>query len=185
VSSVGTGYREKSPVPSALSPTPQVLGASILEDALDGPREHRLGNNDIDNPVFGEDNENPYNATIKSVTSARQIPLYKRHKVGPIPNPPALSATANIPNIGGLVQNMNDLSARTNLDAGSQNSSNYSGDPPDSLAPTWPAGSPSRRVKKLSWDDDDRTDDSADVGGEPRASVVHPANEKLNLTVYF
>lgn len=93
---------------------------------------------------------------VSGVTSARQIPLYNRHKVGPIPNPPTLSATSNIPNIGGLVQNMNDLSARTNIDAGSQNSSNYSGDPPDSLAPTWPAGSPSRRVKKLSWDDDDR-----------------------------
>lgn len=66
VSSVGTGYREKSPVPSALSPTPQVLGASILEDTLDGPRERRLGSNDIDNPVFGGDNEGPYNATIKS-----------------------------------------------------------------------------------------------------------------------
>ena len=86
------------------------------------------------------------------------MPLYSRHKVGPAPSPPVLSATSNIPNVGGLVQNMNDLSARTNanLDAGSQNSSNYSADPPDSLAPTWPAGSISQRVKKLSWDDDDR-----------------------------
>ena len=93
---------------------------------------------------------------LAGIASARQMPLYNRHKVGPLPNPPALSATSNIPNVGGLVQNMNDLSARTNLDAGSQNSSNYSGDPPDSLAPAWPAGSPSRGVKKLSWDDDDR-----------------------------
>ena len=39
MSSVGTGYREKSPVPSALSPTPQVLGANMLQDALEvGPR---------------------------------------------------------------------------------------------------------------------------------------------------
>ena len=38
VSSVGTGYREKSPVPSALSPTPQVLGANMLQDALEIPR---------------------------------------------------------------------------------------------------------------------------------------------------
>lgn len=85
------------------------------------------------------------------------MPLYSRHKVAPAP--PALSATSNIPNVGGLVQNMNDLSARSNLnnlETGSQNSSNFSGDPPDSLIPTWPAESMSRRVKKLSWDDDDR-----------------------------
>lgn len=89
------------------------------------------------------------------------MPLYSRHKIAPAP--PALSATSNIPNVGGLVQNMNDLSARSNLnnnnsniDTVSQNSSNFSGDPPDSLAPTWPAESISRRVKKLSWDDDDR-----------------------------
>jgi len=75
--------------------------------------------------------------------------------VAPAPNPPALSATSNIPNIGGLVQNMNDLSARTNLDAGSHDSSNYSGDPPDSLMPAWPANSGLPRIKKLSWDDDD------------------------------
>ena len=67
VSSVGTGYREKSPIPSALNPTPQILGASILEDTLEGPTRHRLSStNDIDNPVFGEDNESPYNATMKS-----------------------------------------------------------------------------------------------------------------------
>lgn len=85
--------------------------------------------------------------------------LYSRHKVAPAPEPPALSATSNIPNVGGLVQNMNDLSARNNMnniETGSQNSSNFSGDPPDSLAPTWPVESMSRRVKKLSWDDDDR-----------------------------
>lgn len=34
---MGTGYREKSPVPSALSPTPQVLGANMLQDTLDAP----------------------------------------------------------------------------------------------------------------------------------------------------
>ena len=65
MSSVGTGYREKSPVPSALSPTPQILGASILQDTLEISRERRCGSNDIDNPVFGEDNDS-YNATIKS-----------------------------------------------------------------------------------------------------------------------
>lgn len=91
------------------------------------------------------------------VTSARQIPVYARHKIAPAPNPPGLSATSNIPNVGGLVQNMNDLSAKTNLNASSCQSSNYSGDVPDSLAlPAWPACSVSQRVKKLSWDDDDR-----------------------------
>lgn len=53
------------------------------------------------------------------------------------------------------MQNMNDLSARMNLDTVSQNSSNYSGDPPDSLIPAWPADD-SRHVKKLSWNDDSR-----------------------------
>lgn len=78
VSSVGTGYREKSPVPSALSPTPQVLGASVLQDAMEGPHNQRResddnkddsveNRNDIDNPVFGESNENSYGATIKSM----------------------------------------------------------------------------------------------------------------------
>lgn len=187
VSSMGTGYREKSPVPSALSPTPQILGASILHDTLDNPRDNLRESNDIDNPVFGEDNDTPFNATLKSVMSARQMPLYSRHKVAPAPSPPVLSATSNIPNVGGLVQNMNDLSARThaNLDAGSQNSSNYSADPPDSLAPTWPAGSISQRVKKLSWDDDDRTVDSVDVDAETRAGSSQIGNEQLNLTVYF
>ncbi|XP_033220193.1 protocadherin Fat 4 isoform X2 [Belonocnema kinseyi] len=186
VSSMGTGYREKSPVPSALSPNPQILGASVLHDTLDNNTDDHHENNDIDNPVFGEDNENPYNSTIKSVISARQMPLY-RHKVGPAPSPPVLSATSNIPNVGGLVQNMNDLSARTNanLDAGSHNSSNYSADPPDSLAPTWPTGSISERVKKLSWDDDDRTVDSVEVGAEARAGSSQTGNEQLNLTVYF
>ncbi|XP_014472129.1 PREDICTED: cadherin-8 [Dinoponera quadriceps] len=197
VSSVGTGYREKSPVPSALSPTPQVLGATVLQDALEGPRNRRRqsdGNeddnaenhrNDIDNPVFGESNDNSYSATIKSIASARQLPLYARHKVAPAPNPPALSATSNIPNIGGLVQNMNDLSARTNLDAGSHDSSNYSGDPPDSLVPAWPAGSALPRIKKLSWDDDDRTVDSVEVAAETRTGSSQAGNERLNLTVYF
>lgn len=76
VSSVGTGYREKSPVPSALSPTPQVLGASIIHDTLESPRNLRHNSdendnaesrNDIDNPVFGETNESSYGATIKSM----------------------------------------------------------------------------------------------------------------------
>lgn len=84
------------------------------------------------------------------------MPVYARHKIAPAPNPPGLSATSNIPNVGGLVQNMNDLSARTNLNAKSCQSSNYSGDVPDSLVPAWPACSVSQRVKKLSWDDDDR-----------------------------
>ncbi|XP_067207399.1 protocadherin beta-14 [Linepithema humile] len=194
VSSVGTGYREKSPVPSALSPTPQVLGASIIHDTLESPRDRHhnsdendnAGNrNDIDNPVFGETNESSYGATIKSIASARQLPLYARHKVAPAPNPPALSATSNIPNIGGLVQNMNDLSARTNLDAASHDSSNYSGDPPDSLVPAWPASSVLPRIKKLSWDDDDRTVDSVEVAAETRTGDNQVGNERLNLTVYF
>lgn len=77
VSSVGTGYREKSPVPSALSPTPQVLGANVLQDALEIPRNRHHdsdnendnidGRNDIDNPVFGESNESSYGATIRSI----------------------------------------------------------------------------------------------------------------------
>ncbi|CAK9806712.1 Protocadherin-like wing polarity protein stan [Anthophora plagiata] len=227
VSSVGTGYREKSPVPSALSPTPQVLGANMLQDTLEIPRrgnrvnsahsvdendeeietgddpeeedrvdqeiiddsnngEHREANNDIndvENPVFGA--RNSYSATIKSVTSARQVPLYARHKVAPAPNPPGLSATSNIPNIGGLVQNMNDLSAKTNLNVVSCETSNYSGDLPDSLMPAWPACSISQRVKKLSWDDDDRTVDSVEVAAETRSRSSQMGNERLNLTVYF
>lgn len=51
---------------------------------------------------------------------------------------------------------MNDLSARINLDTVSQNSSNFSVDPPDSLMPVWPADDSSRHVKKLSWNDDSR-----------------------------
>lgn len=81
------------------------------------------------------------------------MPLYNRHRVAPLPIPPSLSATSNIPNIGGLVQNMNDLSAKMNLDTVSQNSSNFSVDPPDSLVPVWPADT-SRYVKKLSFPDD-------------------------------
>ncbi|KYQ57714.1 Protocadherin Fat 4 [Trachymyrmex zeteki] len=195
VSSVGTGYREKSPVPSALSPTPQVLGANVLQDGLEVPRNrhHDIDDendnvdsrNEIDNPVFGETNESSYSTTIKSIASARQLPLYTRHKVAPAPNPPALSATSNIPNIGGLVQNMNDLSARTNLDAGSHDSSNYSGDPPDSLVPAWPASSALPRIKKLSWDDDDRTVDSVEIAAETRTGDNQVGNERLNLTVYF
>lgn len=81
VSSVGTGYREKSPVPSALSPTPQVLGANVLQDALEIPyrNRHQDSDNDNDNdndntdhhndnPVFGESNESTYGATIKSMS---------------------------------------------------------------------------------------------------------------------
>ncbi|EFN70936.1 Protocadherin-like wing polarity protein stan [Camponotus floridanus] len=192
VSSVGTAYREKSPVPSALSPMPQVLGANVIQDALEIPRNRVHDNendndshNDIDNPVFGETNESSYGATIKSIASARQLPLYAKHKVAPAPNPPTLSATSNIPNIGGLVQNMNDLSARTNLDAGSHDSSNYSGDPPDSLVPAWPANSALPRIKKLSWDDDDRTVDSVEVAAETRTGDNQAGNERLNLTVYF
>ncbi|XP_034194591.1 protocadherin Fat 4-like Cad96Ca isoform X1 [Osmia lignaria lignaria] len=225
VSSVGTGYREKSPVPSALSPTPQVLGANMLQDALEIPRrgnrnesvhsidehdedadggddpedENRVDqeivddsnhgdvqglndSNDVENPVFGARN---YNATIKSLTSARQMPLYTRHKVAPAPTPPGLSATSNIPNIGGLVQNMNDLSAKTNANTASRESSSYSVDLPDSLVPAWPACSVSQRVKKLSWDDDDRTVDSVEVAAETKCRNSQIGNERLNLTVYF
>ncbi|XP_076656129.1 protocadherin Fat 4-like Cad96Ca isoform X2 [Halictus rubicundus] len=227
VSSVGTVYREKSPVPSALSPTPQVLGANMLQDPLEAPprgnrreiahsieendededgrgdrddeehvdqetvddadndetREISNDGNDVENPVFGANNS--YNATIKSLSSARQVPLYARHKVAPAPNPPGLSATSNIPNIGGLVQNMNDLSAKSNLNAASRESSNYSGDLPDSLMPAWPVCSVSQRVKKLSWDDDDRTVDSVEVAAETRSRNSQAGNERLNLTVYF
>ncbi|XP_076763185.1 protocadherin Fat 4-like Cad96Ca [Xylocopa sonorina] len=244
VSSVGTGYREKSPVPSALSPTPQVLGANMLHDALEIPRRgnridgahsvdendvqaetagddpeddrrverddrnnaesrqvnNDLRNDDLHNPVFAARN---YNPAIKSITSARQLPLYARHKVAPAPNPPGLSATSNIPNIGDLVQNMNDLSSKTNLNC---ESSNYSVDLPDSLLPAWPASSLSQRVKKLSWgdddgdndddddddnddddddDDDDRTVDSVQVTAETRSKTNQVGNERLNLTVYF
>nr|KAF7434337.1 hypothetical protein H0235_002528 [Vespula pensylvanica] len=196
VSSVGTGYREKSPVPSALSPTPQVLGASALQDTSENSYRKRSTTNesgsnvnetvtDLDAPGFGELNERAYAATIKSVASARQLPLYARHKIAPAPNPPALSATSNIPNIGGLVQNMNDLSARSNLDATSHDSSTCSGDPPDSLMTVWPVGSMSPRVKKLSWDDDDRTVESIDVRAETRPGSTKTETERLNLTVYF
>ncbi|XP_017878251.1 protocadherin Fat 4 [Ceratina calcarata] len=226
VSSVGTGYREKSPVPSALSPTPQVLGANMLQDALEIPRrgartegvlsidendeveaeddqeeedrvdqeivddsnnaqfqERNMNSNDVANPVFGARN---YSATIKNATSAKQRPAHARHKVAPAPpNPPNLSATCNIPNIGGLVQNMNDLSAKTNMNVGSRESSNYSVDLPDSLVPAWPVCSLSQRVKKLSWDDDDRTVDSVEVAAETRSRNGQSGNERLNLTVYF
>lgn len=84
------------------------------------------------------------------------IPTFNRRKVAPLPSTPSLSATSNIPNIGGLVQNMNDLSARMNLDTVSQNSSSFSVDPPDSLInPVWPTGN-SQHVKKLSWNEDSR-----------------------------
>lgn len=83
------------------------------------------------------------------------------------------------------MQNMNDLSARTNLDTGSHDSSNYSGDPPDSLVPAWPANSVLPRIKKLSWDDDDRTVDSVEVAAETRTGDNQAGNERLNLTVYF
>lgn len=72
VSSVGTGYREKSPVPSALSPTPRILAANALQDIQEIPVDRRRSineiDNDIDNPVYGEDNEESnYGATIKSI----------------------------------------------------------------------------------------------------------------------
>lgn len=81
---MGTGYCEKSPVPSALSPTPQVLGANVLQDTLENPRNRRHpsnsnendnseSRNDIDNPVFGETNENSYGATIKSTCNYKKI----------------------------------------------------------------------------------------------------------------
>lgn len=171
-------------MPSALNPSPQVVGASIIHDESGSTRRQlRSGGKDVNNPVFSNDIDSPYNVASKSMldkinfksilfisncnlilvtlidnlfTDTRQISLYNRHKVAPLPVPPSLSATSNIPNIGGLVQNMNDLSARMNLDTVSQNSSNYSGDPPDSLIPVWPANDSSRHVKKLSWNDDDR-----------------------------
>ncbi|XP_034941615.1 protocadherin-8 isoform X2 [Chelonus insularis] len=155
VHSIGTGYRGKSPVPSALNPSPQILGANSLHDTSESIGKKRSRMKDMSNPVFGEDNENSFNTAGKSATSTRHLSAYaNRHKVAPLPVPPALSATSNIPNIGGLVQNMNDLSSRMNLDTISQNSSNYSVDPPDSLAPSWPGNEASRHVKKLSWNDD-------------------------------
>lgn len=84
VSSVGTGYREKSPVPSALSPTPQVLGASALQDTSENSYRKRSTTNesgsnvnetvtDLDAPGFGELNERAYAATIKSMFPSRVI----------------------------------------------------------------------------------------------------------------
>ncbi|XP_063986615.1 protocadherin Fat 4 isoform X2 [Diachasmimorpha longicaudata] len=182
VNSIGTGYRGKSPVPSALSSSPQILGATAIREETSKSTARR--SRGTKNPVFGEENENPYNAgSIQD--SNRQPPTYGRHKVAPMPITPSLSATSNIPNIGGLVQNMNDLSARMNLDTVSQNSSNYSVDPPDSLIPAWPADD-SRHVKKLSWNDDSRTGDSVDaMGSDQRTENIHPGPDKLNLTVYF
>ncbi|XP_020711397.2 protocadherin Fat 4 [Athalia rosae] len=231
VSSSSTGYRDKSPIPSALSPTPRVLGASPLRGETSGEdrRDDRIPKlvNDVDNPVFGDDNESAYNtATIKSVTSARQMPLQQqilcgRHKVGPLVVPPAaptLSATSHIPNLGGLVQNINNLSGGLQRGGGIGigrhviDSSNDSVDPPDSLQPpgsAWPQDSVSRRVKKLSWDDDDDVDDlrpaddddevggsrdkvveSVDVSADVRRGnfgLQNPTgiNDQLNLTVYF
>jgi len=54
---------------------PQVLGANVIQDALEIPRNRLHDNendndsrNDIDNPVFGETNESSYGATIKSMS---------------------------------------------------------------------------------------------------------------------
>ncbi|KAL7302437.1 hypothetical protein TKK_0005089 [Trichogramma kaykai] len=184
VHSAAIGCKEKSPVPSALNPTPQILGASILRDTLEVTQEHHFESHDVDNPVFGDDSDS-YNATRRT---NRQILFYPRHKIAPASEPPALSATSNIPNVGGLVQNMNDLSARNNLnnvESGSQSSSTFSGDPPDSLAPTWPEEYVSRRVKKLSWNDDDRTVSNENAATETRAAPYESNEEHLNLTVYF
>ncbi|XP_046595411.1 protocadherin Fat 4 [Neodiprion lecontei] len=220
VSSSGSGYRDKSPIPSALSPTPRVLAASALRDASEG-RGVAKGTNDVDNPVFGDDNDSNYTATIKSVTSARQMPqVCARHKVAPMVLPPVapnLAAISHIPNLGSLVHNINNL-AGSGLNRGNassvNDSSNYSADPPDSLqAPVsaWPAGSMSRRVKKLSWDDDDVDEaDEGDNDGHNNNNNKHRINdadkavdsvdvapdvrkpgngingsEQLNLTVYF
>ncbi|KAG8041646.1 hypothetical protein G9C98_002939 [Cotesia typhae] len=183
VSSIGTGYRDKSSVPSALNPSPQVLGANVINDSSDAKKKHRSRNKNVSNPVFGKDNESLYNA--EGALSTRHIPGYNRHKVAPLPVPPSLSATSNIPNIGGLVQNMNDLSAKVNIDTLSQDSSNYSADPPDSLIPVWPAEDFSRHVKKLSWNDDRIADKDADDKAEQRSENNYQAPDKLNLTVYF
>lgn len=222
VSSSGTGYRDKSPIPSALSPTPRVLGASALRDGSDDRLRDTCDGkltNDVDNPVFGDDNDSTYTATIKSVTSARQMPqLCARHKVVPLvlpPVAPTLAATSHIPNLGGLVNNINNLggglhrgNARSIDIASINDSSNYSGDPPDSLQPpvsqsAWPSGSVSRRVKKLSWDDDDEDEDgvrgdrehndvdvdkavdSVDIAADVRRSNCQSGSDQLNLTVYF
>ncbi|XP_011503824.1 PREDICTED: protocadherin-16 [Ceratosolen solmsi marchali] len=187
LSSVGTEHREKSVVPSALNPTPHILGATILQDTLEIARDICCASHDIDNPVFGEENDF-YNTTIKSIVSSRQIPFYSRHKVAPGTEPPTLCATSNIPNIGGLVQNMNDLGFQNNVDnmeTCSQNSSNFSGDPPDSLAPTWPIESISKKIKTLSLNNNDRIMDNIEITTEPQASTSQANNEHVNLTVYF
>ncbi|XP_044014866.1 protocadherin Fat 4 isoform X2 [Aphidius gifuensis] len=181
INSIGSGYRGKSPVPSALSSSPQILGASVISDE---PPKSTSRKSRVSNPVFGEDNINPYNTgTNETSRPTGIIPTFNRRKVAPLPSTPSLSATSNIPNIGGLVQNMNDLSARMNLDTVSQNSSSFSVDPPDSLInPVWPTGN-SQHVKKLSWNEDSRTGESiVDAAG---AGNSHQGPEKLNLTVYF
>ncbi|XP_044586993.1 protocadherin Fat 4 [Cotesia glomerata] len=184
VSSIGTGYRDKSSVPSALNPSPQILGANVINDTSeDAKKKHRSRNKNVSNPVFGKDDESLYNAG--GALSTRHIPGYNRHKVAPLPVPSSLSATSNIPNIGGLVQNMNDLSAKVNIDTLSQDSSNYSADPPDSLIPVWPAEDSSRHVKKLSWNDDRIADKVADEKAEQRSENNYQGPDKLNLTVYF
>lgn len=228
MSSGSTEYRDKSPIPSALSPTPRVLGASTLRDSSDERRDARGfvitgGSNDVDNPMFGDDNENEndndsaYTATIKStilasvfksdtitslkpkfssisgVTSARQMPqLCARHKVAPLvlpPSPPTLAASTHIPNLGGLVRNINNLGGGHNRgnvrSAVDVDSSNCSGDPPDSLqgsVPAWPSGSVSRRVKKLSWDDDDA---ESEDNGRRNNNNNNTDGDKVSNTFFF
>ncbi|XP_014295859.1 protocadherin Fat 4 isoform X1 [Microplitis demolitor] len=184
VNSIGTGYRGKSPVPSALNPSPQILGANVINDiSEDSKKKSRSRNKNISNPVFGKDNQSLYNAA--GALSTRHMPGYNRHKVAPLSVLPSLSATSNIPNIGDLVQNMNDLSTRANIDTVSQDSSNYSVDPPDSLIPVWPAEDSSRHVKKLSWNDDRIADNVTDDKIEQQNENNYQGPDKLNLTVYF
>ncbi|KAG7199209.1 hypothetical protein KM043_018080 [Ampulex compressa] len=246
VSSVGTGYREKSPVPSALSPTPQVLAANALRDALEGTcrryrsentnndeeddddddeddedddddenndrdgdgneengnrlgirgegiskqncESHNVSNkkNDNNNPTFGQ-SESSYVEPIKGLTKGRQLPLHARHKVGPTPNPPGLSATSNIPNVGDLVQSMNDLSARSsNVNAADSRSPfEYTSDVPEPIIAAWPATSVAPRIKKLSWDDDDRTTDSVEIPAEARVDQLENRLRRTEELLYY
>lgn len=68
VSSIGTGYRDKSSVPSALNPSPQILGANVINDTSeDAKKKHRSRNKNVSNPVFGKDDGSLYNAEGKNL----------------------------------------------------------------------------------------------------------------------
>lgn len=68
-------------MPSALSASPQILGASALHDGPEGlTRKQRSANKDINNPVFGEDNESPYVAG-KSMSNFKDKNILNKFKL--------------------------------------------------------------------------------------------------------